>query len=294
MFEPERRCSFADVYDELWKQVEHDEYPEQRMKHLLTVTAHAFVQTVQKQLSGIDLWSDSMKDREQLRQGVTVCERWSLAIEQLTNTYWRNYNPHLWKGEPVRATYLLQFKKRLNQILSVRSSYEQSLRFNANKDHLSATKVFAPFAHLNAIQFDPQTDSHWYAAMSQFESLMASTDRDVAKQLREHFQAIRSNPQQMLMDFKRYGDLIQRGTVRKELTAERELLLGQLESDIRTLTDELNNLTNGRLGGAGGKKSITRGVNRTAIAASLDASRQIETKVRELPSLVSGLYFDLV
>ena len=81
------------------------------------------------------------------------------------------------------------------------------------------------------------------------------------------------------MDFKRYGDLIQRGTVRKELTAERELLLGQLESDVRTLTDELNNLTNGRLGGAGGKKSMTRGVNRTAIAASLDASRQIETKV---------------
>jgi hypothetical protein len=84
----------------------------------------------------------------------------------------------------------------------------------------------------------------------------------------------------MLVDFQRYSDLIQRETIRKELASERELLLGQLESDIRSLTDELNNLTNGRMGVGGGKKSITRGVNRTVIAALLDASRQIETKVQ--------------
>ena len=59
--------------------------------------------------------------------------------------------------------------------------------------------------------------------------------------------------------------------------AERELILGQLESDIRTLTDEFNNLMHERMGV--GKKSISKGVNRTLIASLLDASRQIETKV---------------
>jgi dynein heavy chain 2 len=253
------------------------------MKHLLTVTSNAFVQAVQKQLSNIDLWfdsKDSLKNRELLRNGANICERWSLAIDQLTGTYWRNYNPHLWKGEPFKATYLLQFKKRLNEIISIRSSYEQSMRFNSssNKENLSANKVFAPFLNLNPIQLDSYTDSQWYSAMTLFENLMANTDRDVAKQLRDHFQTIRSNPQQMLVDFNRYSDLIQRETIRKELASERELLLGQLESDIRTLTDEFTNLTSGRIGG--GKKSITRGVNRTAIAASLDTSRQIETKVK--------------
>jgi dynein heavy chain 2 len=150
------------------------------------------------------------------------------------------------------------------------------MRFSStmNKENLSVGKVFAPFLNLNAIEIDSYTDSQWYSAMNQFENLMATTDREVAKQLREHFQTIRSNPQQMLVDFKRYSDLIQRETIRKELASERELLLGQLESDIRNLTDEFNNLS------SGGKKSITRGVNRTAIAASLDASRQIETKVK--------------
>lgn len=270
---------FLDVYDDIWKQVEHDEYPEQRMKHLLTITSNTFVQSVQKQLSNIDLWSDSkesIKNREHLRNGANICERWSIAVEQLTSIYWRNYTPHPWKSEPFKATYLIQFKKRLYQIISIRSSYEQSLRLNSsvNKENFPVTKVFSPFFNLNPIQFNPYTDPQWNSAMNQFETMMSSIDRDVARQLRENFQQIRSNPQQMLVDFKRYSDLIQRDTIRKELAPERELLLGQLESDLRTLTDDFNNLT------SGGKKSNTKGINRTAIAVALDASRQIEAKVR--------------
>jgi dynein heavy chain 2 len=251
------------------------------MKHLLTITSNSFVQSVQKQLSNIDLWSeskDSIKTREHLRNGANICERWSIAVEQLTSLYWRNYIPHPWKGEPFKATYMIQFKKRLNQIINIRSSYEQSLRFNPslNKENFSVTKVFAPFLNLNPIQFNPYTDPQWNSAMDQFENLMSNTDPGVAKKLREHLQNLRSNPQQMLVDFKRYSDLIQRDTIRRELASERELLLGQLESDIKTLADEFNNLTSGR------KKSNTKGVNRTAIATVLDTSRQIEAKVNNI------------
>jgi dynein heavy chain 2 len=248
------------------------------MKHLLTITSNTFVQSVQKQLSNIDLWSDSkesIKTREHLRNGVNICERWSIAVEQLTTIYWRHYTPHPWKGEPYKAIYLIQFKTRLNQIISIRSSYEQSLRFNPsmNKENFSASKVFSPFFNLNPIQFNPYTDPQWNSAMNEFENIMSNTDRDVAKQLRDHFQKLRSNPQQMLVDFKRYSDLIQRDTIRRELATERELLLGQLESDIKNLTDDFNHLSNG------GKKSQTKNVNRTAIATAPDTSRQIEAKV---------------
>ena len=283
-----------DVYDDVWKQVEHDEYPEQRMKHLLTITSNAFVQSVQKQLSNIDLWSDSkesIKTREQLRNGVNICERWSIAVEQLTTIYWRSYTPHPWKSEPFKATYLIQFKTRLNQIISIRSSYEQSLRFNpsANKENFSASKVFSPFFNLNPIQFNPYTDPQWNSAMDQFENLMSNTDREVARQLGEHFQKLRSNPQQMLVEFKRYVDLIQRDTIRKELATERELLLSHLESDLKNLTDDFSNLT------SGGKKSSTKGMNRTAIAAALDTSRQMESKVKEKISFeeIYNLFFVL-
>lgn len=260
--------------------MEHEEYPETRMKHLLTITSVALIQSIQKQLSNIKFWQDSqesMKDREQLRYGLNICERWTLLLEQMTSTFWRNYNPHPWKGEPFKSVTLSQFKRRLSDILSIRSSYEQSLRFSTNQENLSAKKVFSPFSQLDPMQVDISTDHLWSSAKNQFENLMASTDREVARQLREHFQAIRSNPQQMLVDFKRYSDLIQRDTIRKDLISERELLLGQLESDVRTLTDEFNSLSTGRMGTS--KKSITRGVNRTVIAAALDASRQIETQV---------------
>ncbi|CAF0783257.1 unnamed protein product [Rotaria sordida] len=281
-----------DVYDDVWKQTEHDEYPEQRMKHLLTITSNSFVQSVQKQLTNIDFWSDSkdsLKTREHLRNGANICERWSMAVEQLTSIYWRNYNPHPWKGEPFKATYLLQFKKRLQQIISIRSSYEQSLRFNPsmNKENFSANQVFAPFFNLNPIQFNPYTDPQWNSAMNQFENAMSSIDRDVARQLREHFQKLHSNPQQMLIDFKRYSDLIQRDTIRKELASERDVLLSQLENEIKMLSDDFNNLMNGR------KKSATKGINRTVIATALDTSRQIEAKVNNIINDGEKLLSDL-
>ncbi|CAF0769940.1 unnamed protein product [Adineta steineri] len=281
-----------DVYDEIWRQVEYDEYPEQRMKHLLTITSNAFVQSVQKQLSNIDFWSDSkdsIKNREHLRNGANICERWSMAVEQLTSIYWRNYLPHPWKGEPFQATYLIQFKKRLNQIISIRSSYDQSLRFNPsmNKENFSPNIVFAPFSNLNPIQFNPYTDPQWNSAMDQFENIMSQADRDIARQLREHFQKIRSDPQQMLSDFKRYFDLIQRDTIRQELAPERELLLKQFENDLKTSTDDFQNLT------SGGKKSNTQGGNRTAIAVALDTSRQIEAKVNTIINDGNKLVSDL-
>jgi dynein heavy chain 2 len=262
------------------------------MKHLLSITSNSFVQSVQKQLSNIDLWSDSkdsIKTREHLRNGANICDRWSIAVEQLTSLYWHSYIPHPWKGEPFKATYLIQFKKRLNQIITIRSTYEQTLRFNPslNKENFSVTKVFAPFFNLNPIQFNPYTDPQWNSAMNQFENLMSNTDRDVARQLREHFQKLRSNPEQMLADFKRCSDLIQRDTIRKELASEREFLLSQLESDIKNLTDDFNNLT------SGGKKSNTKGVNRTAIATALDTSRQIEAKVNNIINDGDKLLSDL-
>ena len=280
-----------DVYDDVWKQVEHDEYPEARMKHLLTITSNTFVQSVQKQLSNVDLWSDSkesIKTREHLRNGANICERWSVAVEQLTTIYWRHYAPHPWKGEPFKATYLVQFKTRLNQIISIRSSYEQCLRINPsmNKENFSASKVFSPFFNLNPIQFNPYTDPQWNSAMDQFENIMSNTDRDVARYLRDHLQKLRSNPQQMLVEFKRYSDLMQRDTIRKELAAERELLLGLLESDIKNLADDFDSLING------GKKSQAKGTDRTAIATALETSRQIETKVNErcLLGIFSGFF----
>ncbi|CAF2056597.1 unnamed protein product [Rotaria magnacalcarata] len=270
-----------DVYDDIWKQTEHDEYPEQRMKHLLTITSITFVQSVQKKLSNIDLWSDSkdsVKNREYLRNGANICERWSIAVEQLTSIYWRTYSPHPWKGEPFKATYLIQFNKRLLQIITVRSSYDQCLRADSslNKENFPTTKVFSPFFNLNPIQFNPYTDPEWIAAMNQFEIIMSSVDRDVAKQLRGHFQKLQSNPQQMLIEFKRFSDLMQRDAIRKELASQREFLLGQLESDIKMLADDFNNLTNA------GKKSSTKGINRTIIATQLDTSRQIEAKVNNI------------
>lgn len=245
------------------------------MRNLLTITTNTFVQTLQKNLSSLDFWSDSkdsVKVRDQLRNGANICERWSIAVEQLTGFYWKNYPAHQWKGEPFKATYLLQFKHRLNQIISIRSAYDQCLRVSStvNRENFPVTKVFSPFFNLNPIQFNPYADPQWTAAVGQYESIMSTIDRDVARQLREYFQKLRSNPQQMLVELKRYNDLIQRDVIRQELASERETLLNQFENELRDLNEDFKSLNNG------GKKA-----NKTVIAFELDTSRQIEAKVIE-------------
>lgn len=54
-----------------------------------------------------------------------------------------------------------------------------------------------------------------------------------------HLRQAQSNPRQLLAEFLRYTDLIRREKVRNELTSEREILIGQLETFCRQMNEEL-------------------------------------------------------
>ena len=249
------------------------------MRHLLLITSNAFVQSIQKQLSNLDLWSDgkeSVKTREQVRNGANICERWSTAVEQLTDFYWRNYPAHPWKGEPFRATYLSQFKTRLQEIVSVRSSYDQALRISPDlgQQDFATRKVFMPFANINAIQYSPFNDSQWKSAMSQYENSLTTVDRQLSDRLKIHFDELRENPQKMLVEYKRCSDLLKRESLKKTLNSYREFLLGQMKTEMKICIDEFDQLRNGD------KKSNQKGAEQMTIAGALESSRQIEAKVK--------------
>jgi dynein heavy chain 2, cytosolic len=267
-----------DVYDDIWRQNEHDEYSEQRMRHLLAITSNAFVQSIQKQLSNIDLWSDgkdSARNREHLRNAVNICERWSCAVEQLTGLYWRACPSHPWKGDSFQATHVVQFKRRLQEIVSIRSSYDQVLRLDTSidKNDFSPTKIFGVFANINPIQFNAYTDPEWKAAINEYERVTSDIHRRAAKQLRKHFHEIHDDHQRLLAEFKLYKNLIERESVRNELVAERESLVRLFEKQIETLVGQAKQLTR-RTPASNG-----RDTHPTGIVFALETSRQIQTKV---------------
>lgn len=248
------------------------------MRHLLSITSTAFVQAIQKQLSGLDFWSDgkeSAKVRENLRNSVNVCDRWCTGVEQMTSFYWKNYPGHPWKGEAYRATYLVQFKVRLSEIMTVRSSYDQAIRFNPSlaKENLTASRVFSPFSNLNPIQFSPYTDEQWKAAIDEYETSMANIDRQLGQELLNHLKGLHANRSQMLVELKRCSDLIKRKSIRKEISSELEFVYSLFKEDITKLDKEFEELASGR------KKSSNTKTQRTTIGTILDGTRQIEAKV---------------
>jgi hypothetical protein len=70
---------------------------------------------------------------------------------------------------------------------------------------------------------------------------MSYVDQKTAQILKMHLRQAQSNPRQLLAEFLRYSDLIRRDKVKNELTSEREILVGQLETFAKQMNEELTN-----------------------------------------------------
>lgn len=222
------------------------------MRHFLTILSNCFVQNLGKQMSKVDLWTDgkdSIKVRENLRNALNICRRWSTGVEQLTNLFWKNFAPHRWKGETFKSIYFLQFEKRLEKLSKIRSAFDQATRLGIPTNKM----LFSSFENLNIFQVNSSNETQWNAAVSHFEHVMIDVDRQVVKKLRERLQ---TNSSQNLIEFRRFADLIEREQIRRDLTAERETILVQIENDLRSLTDDFTKMS------------------------SIDSTRQIEAKVK--------------
>ena len=91
---------------------------------------------------------------------------------------------------------------------------------------------FQPFDRLIATQYSPYTEPLWRAAVTQFENSLAPAERRIAGKLRSQLRNMHGNTLQLLQEFMRYQESIQRPSIQRELVAERESLLGKLSEFI--------------------------------------------------------------
>ena len=80
---------------------------------------------------------------------------------------------------------------------------------------------FAPFVGLHPLQPNPYTEPLWRAAVAQYERAMAPVETRIAGKVCEKLQNIKAQPHQLLREFERHKDLIERPTISKALVAER-------------------------------------------------------------------------
>lgn len=87
------------------------------MQTYYLLTGGSLGRYVQRKLSEIDLWTGNFgKVKEDLRSGVSICERWVGVCETLTTQFWKSYRLHPWKGEKYIPEHLKQLANRLEEV----------------------------------------------------------------------------------------------------------------------------------------------------------------------------------
>uniref|UniRef100_A0A8B9KZF7 Cytoplasmic dynein 2 heavy chain 1 n=1 Tax=Astyanax mexicanus TaxID=7994 RepID=A0A8B9KZF7_ASTMX len=242
-----------DVLDDVWRQNEHTPYPEIRMRRLMDIIGSSLGRFVQKKLCVLHLWEDPyLTVRENLREGVTLCEQWVTACEHLTGQLWKRYSPHLWEGDKLHPHGLKNLIQRLEEVLQIRAVQEKLQHLlSERQQQVSASRVFEPFSGLNPVLYNPYTEPLWRAAVSQFERLIAPAEEEAARKLKIYIRDVQESPQQCLQVFQKHREIIKRPTVSKELQSEREILLTRLQDFCKGLRADFES----RCHGAPGEKT---------------------------------------
>ncbi|KAK2099397.1 Cytoplasmic dynein 2 heavy chain 1 [Saguinus oedipus] len=282
-----------DVVDDVWRQTEHDPYPESRMLHLLDVMGGSFGRFVQKKLETLNLWEDPYYlVKGSLKAGISICEQWVLVCNHLTGQVWQRYVPHPWKNEKYFPETLDKLGKRLEEVLAVRTIHEKLLYFLPSSEEkiICHPRVFEPFTGLNPVQYNPYTEPLWKAAVSQYEKIIAPAEQKIAGKLKNYISEIQDSPQQLLQAFLKYKELVKRPTISKELMLERETLLARLVDSVKDFRLDFENRCRGTPGDASGPLS---GKNLSEVVNNIVWVRQLELKVDDTIKIAEALLSDL-
>ncbi|XP_057314672.1 cytoplasmic dynein 2 heavy chain 1-like isoform X2 [Hydractinia symbiolongicarpus] len=279
-----------DNFDELWKQDDHKEYPQQRMTHLFDIFGGSIGRHIQKKISTIELWKEKFSVvKENLQFGIQICEKWNNVCETLTERFWKTYHGHAWKGDKYVPINLMKLCSRLEEILRIRIIHEQhsKLLSSSERQFLNSEQAFQPFAGLNPVQYNPFTVPLWNAAVAQYSKSIEPIEDRIATKLREKFNNTKAKSFQLLREFQRYKELINRPNIKKALTAERETLLGQLQEHVKNLKADFHAKSTYAKG-----EGPPKGLNMSDMINHVVWARQLQAKVKELLKSAENLLGD--
>ena len=173
---------------------------------------------------------------------MTVCDMWVEVCFKLTSIFWKASDEQVWEGPPLVPDYCKNVSKRLDHILSLRTLHRQLTRLLTAQEQtdLKTSEAFTPFFGLNPVQYNPYTDPMWQAAVRQFENSLKPAEQRITGKLRSQLRSMSSSAYQLMQEFKRYKELIKRESMKKELVAEREILLSELSAYIQNASRDFS------------------------------------------------------
>lgn len=275
--------------DEAWQSVGTFEYPLDRMCRLLEVMGMAIAAFIPQRLQSVELFGGEFQSaRDELRQAQVVTSRWFSLCRELTGVIWKSSGAHTWHAEPYIDPRVQAIAKRLEEISAIRTQHEQMLRLLSPEEQslLGFDGVLDRFKNETVLYCNAYTEPLWRTLVTHYEQAVLPAESKVAEKLRAHL-AASSSAQQRLREFQRYFTLISRPAVSKELVSEREMLLAQLDSQMRTVREEFSACAQG------GTASVPVGKNETPVTSSIQWSQQLIIRAEETISVAESMLSDL-
>ncbi|RZF43242.1 hypothetical protein LSTR_LSTR016848 [Laodelphax striatellus] len=157
--------------------------------------------------------------------------------ERLTSLFWPHHSLYPWSGQPFRPDYISKFAERLKDIRKVRTVHRQITRLLSPSEitDFKLDSSFKCFMDMNVLNLSPYNEATWRDAVKHFENSIKPAEEHVGSKILQHFQTVNVNTMQLLQEFRKYQELIERPLVRSLLTPQRECLLGLLQDHVAKL-----------------------------------------------------------
>ncbi|OQS05963.1 dynein heavy chain [Thraustotheca clavata] len=217
------------------------QYPQQRMAHFFGLVVQALNSFIVTKAGTLNVWRGAFHAVQvALSQSIALCEKWLGCMEQLTTTDWPSYDEHPWRGPPHSDNFLPPLVKRLEEILRIRTTYQELVSLSSDGNGLN-THCFDVFDKVYPLHYNPYTNSQWTAAVAEFETVLAPIETQVGGNLQESMASVLSKPTTALRYLQQYQNLLKRPTISRLLAGERDNLLAQLVAQIDQIESDFEN-----------------------------------------------------
>uniref|UniRef100_A0A8R1DG42 Cytoplasmic dynein 2 heavy chain 1 n=1 Tax=Caenorhabditis japonica TaxID=281687 RepID=A0A8R1DG42_CAEJA len=228
-----------DTCDELWNC--GTPYPQNRMKILIEYGAAYLCEAITFKIDDSSVWRDE-KVSEQLRSAIDVCDQLLIVVRLLTGQTWKRNVEHTWEGDPMDMKFLIGFRDRFDEILSLKSLggqledllQERGVREETEKMIETAMRGMAPLA------YNPFTEPNWKSRLLVAERAIEGTIDRTLPILKQRLAPSSGDSQSIVLSLEKLKSFLCRSNIKEKLHHERETFLNRLVSMLSTKNQEFD------------------------------------------------------
>ncbi|KJH46844.1 hypothetical protein DICVIV_07081 [Dictyocaulus viviparus] len=231
--------TFEDCCDALWNS--QPPYPERRMHNLIQCMGSYLCDQISLKINAERLWKNP-DAVEQLRAGIAYCTQWELSVQLMTGQTWKRQPDDAWQGEAVEMKYLKGFKKRLEEVLSLKQLGPQIAVLLNEPEIDSEVENTIEIAMRNTavLTYNPFTENQWKSKMLIAEKAIDPIIDRTIPVLKNRLQPNKLESNHLTADLEKYKNFLCRTKIKEKLQSEREALLAQLSGKLLSKEKEID------------------------------------------------------